>query len=96
MKISEEIFYLQSNFGKHDQVVYEKHIFWVFRENKKSTRYVCSHKQKIKCNAMITIENNKVKYKTEHNNHIRLTNEEVKCFKRRQELKKGNKETLLK
>ena len=37
---------------------------------------------------MITIENNKVTNKTEHNNHICLTNEEVKCFKRKQELKK--------
>ena len=62
------------------QIIYLNHIYWWFRDNKNSVRYVCKQKncKKYKCTASLTLTNH---------NHNDMSETEIKAYSELQNLK---------
>ena len=75
----------------HKQIIYLNHIYWWFRENKNSVRYVCKQKncKKYKCTASLTLtkELDQVLNSNSNHNHNDMSETEIKEYLELQNLK---------
>ncbi|RNA23729.1 Ragulator complex LAMTOR3 [Brachionus plicatilis] len=92
MEDSEEIIYIESNFGiekvknSHSVVIYKNFRYWWSKENKDtSARYICSEKE---CYASIRIKDNKVTKLGGKHYHDPITIGEIALLRASQDLKK--------
>ena len=97
VKMSQQLKFVKSNHGKHDQIVLGNNIYWYNQKYKNGTHYYfCQNRRRMGCNGNLTISPNKTNIiKQTRHGCIGIAHETIKIIEAKQELKEKLRDPAL-